>query len=89
MPHHKSAIKRVKTNMTRNVRNRHEKKTLRGIVRKVRLTTDPEEAGQALERAIPALDKAARKGFIHRNKAGRSKSRLIKYVRSLSQTSGA
>ena len=83
MPHHKSAIKRVKTNKTRNLRNRYEMKTLRTLVRNVRQATEHEKATEALSLAIPRLDRAERKGFIHKNKAARSKSRLIKYVRSL------
>ncbi len=83
MPHHKSAIKRVKTNKTRNVRNRYEMKTLRTTVRKVRQATEHDQATEALENAISSLDRASRKGYIHKNKAARNKSRLIKYVRTL------
>jgi small subunit ribosomal protein S20 len=37
-----------------------------------------EEAREEAQLAIVALDKAAAKGIIHRNKAARSKSRLMK-----------
>jgi small subunit ribosomal protein S20 len=37
-----------------------------------------EEAREQAQLAIVALDKAAAKGIIHRNKAARSKSRLMK-----------
>jgi small subunit ribosomal protein S20 len=37
-----------------------------------------EEAREEVQLAIVALDKAAAKGIIHRNKAARSKSRLMK-----------
>jgi len=83
LPHHKSAMKRVKTNAKRNLRNRFAKKTLRTKVKQVRLATDPEKADKALHEAISALDKAARKGFIHKNKAARSTSRLVKFVNKL------
>jgi small subunit ribosomal protein S20 len=37
-----------------------------------------EEAQVAAQQAASALDKAAQKGIIHKNKAARSKSRLMK-----------
>lgn len=83
MAHHKSAIKRIKTNKIREARNKYEKKTLRTFVRNVKTATDPEIAEKALQIAISKLDKAARKGLIHKNKAARSKSRLTKQVRAL------
>jgi small subunit ribosomal protein S20 len=36
-----------------------------------------EEAGEAVVRALSALDKAASKGIIHRNQAARRKARLM------------
>ncbi len=60
-------------------------KTLRTIIKKVRLAKEAEEADLTLKLAISRLDKAARKGFIHKNKAARSKSRLIKFARSIGQ----
>lgn len=85
MPHHKSAAKRMKTNKKRNLRNRYERKTLRTLVKNVRQAQNAEEANQALEKAIPQIDRAARKGYIHKNKAARDKSRLIEHVRSFSK----
>jgi len=37
-----------------------------------------EEAEAAAREAVSSLDKAAQKGIIHKNKAARSKSRLLK-----------
>jgi small subunit ribosomal protein S20 len=36
-----------------------------------------DDAGEAVVRAISALDKAANKGIIHRNQAARRKARLM------------
>ena len=44
---------------------------------------DKEQATAAYQAAVPALDRLARKGLIHKNAAARSKSRLNKAVRAL------
>ena len=44
---------------------------------------DKEQATAAYQAAVPALDKMARKGIIHKNAAARSKSRLNNVVRAL------
>ena len=43
-----------------------------------------EETSEAVQKAISALDKAARKGVVHPNQAARKKSRLQKKLNSLS-----
>jgi len=44
---------------------------------------DLEEAREAVHAAVSALDKAAQKGVIHKNKAARRKSRLMKQLNQL------
>ena len=44
---------------------------------------DKEAATAALGQAVPVLDKMARKGLIHKNKAARYKSRLNTRIRAL------
>jgi small subunit ribosomal protein S20 len=44
---------------------------------------DKEQATTAYKAAVPALDRMARKGIIHKNAAARSKSRLNTAVRAL------
>ena len=75
MPQIKSAIKRVKTTATANKRNAAELSKLRTAVRKFNEAVDVLD----LEvKAARALDKAASKGLISKNKANRDKSRLSK-----------
>lgn len=75
MPNIKSAKKRVLVTKIRNERNKAAKSELKTIIKKARA----EGAGaDAVKTADIALDKAARKGFIHKNKAARLKSRLAK-----------
>jgi small subunit ribosomal protein S20 len=84
--HHKSAIKRIKQNKVRNARNRHVRSTLRTFIKRVReavASKDGAAAREALQAAIPVIDKAATKGVIHRANASRNVSRLTKLVSTI------
>ena len=75
MPQHKSAKKRVKTNLKRQLRNRAGKSALRRALRQYReLSADDRPAAYAQIQS--ELDKAVGKGFIPKNRAARLKSRL-------------
>jgi small subunit ribosomal protein S20 len=80
MANTKSALKRLRTSEKRHQRNRAVKSATRTYVKKARtaITQHPAEAQAELVAAISALDKAAKKGVIHRNNAARRKSRLMK-----------
>ncbi len=78
-----SAIKRIKQNHKRRLRNRLFTGRARTFVKHARSTIDEgaqEDARQATLAAISALDKAAEKGIIHKNNAARRKSRLMRYL---------
>jgi small subunit ribosomal protein S20 len=77
----KSAIKRIKQNHKRRLRNRLFTGRARTFVRNARSnmeTGTPEDARTATLTAISALDKAAEKGIIHKNNAARRKGRLMR-----------
>jgi small subunit ribosomal protein S20 len=57
------------------------------VVKRVRQSQDAQAAREGLERAISLLDRSARKGLIHPNKAARDKSRLTRLVRALAARS--
>ena len=78
MPQIKSAIKRVKTTATANKRNAAELSKLRTAVRKFNeaVENDAKDVLDLEVKAARALDKAASKGLIKRNKAARDKSRM-------------
>lgn len=83
----KSQIKRNRQNEVRRVRNRAVRSELRTREKAVLAAAQAGEPTDELIRAVQKrLDKAAAKGVIHRNEAGRRKSRLI--ARSM-QASGA
>ncbi len=78
-----SAIKRIKQNHKRRLRNRLFTVRARTYVKRARSTVEegsPQDARQATLEAISALDKAAEKGIIHKNNAARRKSRLMRHL---------
>ena len=81
-----SAIKRVRYNNRKRVRNKITRTGTRTAVRSARealvkgVATD---ARTVTMEAISALDKAAEKGVIHKNNAARRKSRLMKKLAAL------
>ena len=83
MPHHKSAMKRIRQDKKRRTRNRQVKSRVRGSVRAVREADAPEDAQAKLATAASAIDKAVKKGILHKRRAARKKSRLAKKVNAL------
>lgn len=79
MPHHKSALKRVRQTEKRTERNRSLRSTLRtGIKKFIKIleSDNLENAKNAYKEVQKTIDKAVSKGIIHRNTAARNKSRL-------------
>jgi small subunit ribosomal protein S20 len=88
LPNVKSAIKRVKTSQTRRARNRRDRARLRTALKRTRESSDGETARANLKQAESLLDRSARKGIIHPNKAARDKSRLARLARKLAGGEG-
>ena len=74
MANSKSAAKRARQNPRRTLRNRSVTTNLRSLTKRHSAGGKPEET-RAL---ISALDKAAKRGIIHKNVANRRKARLNK-----------
>ncbi len=72
MPIIKSAKKRVKQTRKATTRNARTKKTLRGALKS--FIKKPASASHS--KAQSALDKAAKKGLVHKNKVARKKRQL-------------
>lgn len=83
MPKIKSAKKALRQARTRAVRNRTQRSSLRTAVKRVHTASSAAAAAQALVLAERQLDRAARKGLIHRNTAARQKSQLAAMVKRL------
>lgn len=88
MPNTKSAKKRLRHEQRRRTFNRRTKSIVKTALTKARQTVataatneeDEQARTAAVRSAISALDRAARKGVIHKNNAARRKSRLMKLV---------
>jgi len=68
------------------MRNTKIKSYVKTVIKRVRNAVDEkdmESSIQALVKAIPAIDKAASKGVIHKKTASRKISRLTKRVNSV------
>ena len=74
----KSQIKRNRQNEKRHDRNKAVRSELKTRVKRAisAAETGDEHAADAAKAAVKRLDKAATKGIIHKNAAGRYKSRL-------------
>ncbi len=83
MANHKSALKRIRSNEAKRLRNRYQHKTTRTYVKRLRETTDKAEAQKLLSEVISMVDKLAKKNIIHDNKASNLKSSLIRQVNAL------
>ena len=83
MANHKSSEKRIRQTDVRNEKNRYHAKTMRNALKKIRTTTNKEEAITMLPKVSSMLDKLAKQNVIHRNKAANLKSSLHKHVNSL------
>ncbi len=76
MANHKSAIKRVRSNESKRLRNKYQHKTARNAVRKLRAAKDKKEAQELYPSVASMLDKLAKRNIIHKNKAANIKSGL-------------
>ncbi|MDA0773629.1 MAG: 30S ribosomal protein S20 [Bacteroidetes bacterium] len=83
MANHKSAIKRIRSNEKKRLRNRFQYKTARNAIRKLRELTNKKEATKLFPVVVSLIDKLAKKNIIHANKAANLKSKLAKHVASL------
>jgi small subunit ribosomal protein S20 len=84
MPNNPSAEKRMRQEQKRRLHNRSIKSLVRTQVTKARQAisgnASVEDAQEAVRLAASELDRAAKKGVIHRNNAARRKSRLMKQL---------
>ena len=83
MASHDSALKAHRQNIKRRDHNRQMRTRLRGALRDIRAAIDAEDPAKvkdALRDTISLVDKMAKKKLIHKNAAGRYKSRLASRV---------
>lgn len=83
MANHKSALKRIRSNDKKRIRNRFQHKTTRNAIRDLKLLTKKKDAQKKLPIVISMIDKLSKTNIIHTNKAANLKSKLSKFVDSL------
>jgi small subunit ribosomal protein S20 len=79
MANHFSALKRARQTGKRTANNRAHTSRLRSALRDLRQTIqsgDSKQAKEALSSTVSMIDKAVKKGVIHKNTGSRYKSRL-------------
>jgi small subunit ribosomal protein S20 len=77
MAHAHSAKKRIKQDRIRRMRNKGYKMHMKKKITAT-LSAAPDGKATALSEAYSAIDRAVKKGVIHKNTASRRKSRLAK-----------
>lgn len=83
MAHHKSALKRIRQAEKRRLRNKAYKTRMKTQIKNVRSAESKDKALEELKKAYALIDKLAQKGIIQKNTAANKKSRLTRYVNSL------
>ncbi|MEA3480272.1 MAG: 30S ribosomal protein S20 [Bacteroidota bacterium] len=80
MANHPSALKRIRSNEKRRLRNRYHAKTMRNALRQFRSLKDKKVAEENFPKLISLIDKLVKKSVIHKNKAANLKSKLSKQI---------
>lgn len=70
----------MKTDKKRQARNNYVKRTLRTLSKQMQTELPTEEKQAMLDKIYSQLDKAAKKGVIHKRTASRRKSRVAAFV---------
>jgi len=87
LANHVSAAKRARQSEKRRLNNRMRKGAMRTAIKSVLVAVDAgdaDAAAKALREASSLIDRAGRRGVIHRNQAARRVSRLSARVKSVS-----
>jgi small subunit ribosomal protein S20 len=83
MANHKSALKRIRANEAKRLRNKYQTKTTRTFIKRLRSTTDKAEAQELFKKVSSMIDRLAKRNIIHKNNAANKKSKLARLVNKL------
>jgi small subunit ribosomal protein S20 len=83
MANHAATKKDVRQSRKRNERNRYYGKTTRNAIRDLRALTSKNEASTKMSDVASMIDKLAKRGTIHKNKAANLKRKLALKVNKL------
>lgn len=87
MANKKSALKELRKSAKRRLRNQSVRSMLKTLIKSARTAENKSEAEALARRACKMLDKAAEHGIIHKNQAGRRKSRLMRFLQKAQASS--
>lgn len=79
MPNHKSCEKRLRQEEKRSARNHYVKMTIKTLSKKMHSDLPLDEKEKLLSEVYSQLDRAAKKGVIHKRTASRRKARIAAY----------
>ena len=85
MANHKATKKDMRQASKRRERNRYYGKTTRNAIRDFKALTDKTAAGEKAPQIASMLDRLAKRGVIHKNKASNLKSKLARKLNTVSQ----
>jgi small subunit ribosomal protein S20 len=85
MANHSATRKDVRQSSKRNERNRYHGKTTRNAIRDLKAIDVKASASEKIPEVLSMIDKLAKRGIIHKNKAANLKSKLTKNVNSLAK----
>ena len=83
MANHKATKKDVRQSAKRRDRNRYYGKTTRNAIRDLKAISEKSAAGEKTPEVIAMIDKLAKRGVIHKNKASNLKSKLTKRLNTM------
>jgi len=83
MANHKATKKDMRQAAKRRERNRYYGKTTRNAIRDLKDLQDKAAAGEQAPEVISMIDKLAKRGVIHKNKASNLKSKLARRMNKL------
>lgn len=83
MANHSATKKSVRKSTKRNERNRYQGKTSRNAIRTFKLIDNKAEATEKMPDIASRIDKMAKRGIIHKNKAANLKSKLTRSIQAL------
>ena len=83
MDRHPQQIKRERQDVKRRAKNISDMSRLRTQIKRVLESTEKDKAQTEYTIAVSYIDKAANKGLLHKNTAGRRKSKITRHLNSL------
>ena len=85
MANHSATKKDVRQSSKRNERNRYYGKTTRNAIRDIKAIEEKAGATEKQPHVASMIDKLAKRGTIHKNKAANLKSKLAKKINALAK----